>query len=280
MILRPLSKAFKPPSTSDAACILLVAVFVPLTYIFHVTVVMPELHVVGGFWYTLVWLAALFVLFNITSNLLACMLVDTTIKKEILKPPLEPELLRQWHMCDACQALVPPRTWHCDVCDVCIIKRDHHCRFSGCCIGHHNYRYFFYFLVYMCIGAGFVVINASIYLWYLHADYYWRPYTVIALFVPALSFTLFASWENFYLFLYELNILAFGISLLMLIYHFPIFKRGAVMKQRNSTKHDLGLRANAEMVLGKRMHLTWLSPFLRSDLPHDGINWIPGSKAE
>ncbi|KAM8712934.1 hypothetical protein ACLKA7_013291 [Drosophila subpalustris] len=241
---------------------------------------MPELHDVGGFWYTLVWLLALFVLFNITSNLLACMLVDTTIKMHILKPPLEPELLRQWHMCDSCQALVPPRTWHCDICDVCVFKRDHHCRFTGCCVGHHNYRYFFYFLVYMCLGALYVTINASIYLWYLHADYYWRPYTLVTIFVPALSFTVFASWENFYVFVYELNILAFGISALMLVYHFPIFKRGAVMKQRLSSKYDLGLRANAEMVLGKRMYLTWLSPFVRSELPHDGINWIPVSKSE
>jgi len=84
MILRPLNRVFWPPSVADGACFFLIAVFVPLTYIFHVTVVMPELHVVGGFVYTLVWLGALFVLFNITSNWLACMLVDTTIKSKLM----------------------------------------------------------------------------------------------------------------------------------------------------------------------------------------------------
>lgn len=181
-------------------------------------------------------------------------------------------------MCDSCQALVPPRSWHCEICDVCVLKRDHHCRFTGCCIGHHNYRYFFFFVVYLCIGALFSLTTTSIYLWYLHFDTYWSLSTLITVLFPMLSFALYASWENFYMLIYELNILAFGISTLLLIYHLPIFKRGAVMKHRMSTKYDYGLRGNAEMVLGKRMHLTWLSPFVRSELPHDGINWIPNLK--
>ncbi|KRF79153.1 probable palmitoyltransferase ZDHHC24 isoform X2 [Drosophila virilis] len=255
MILRPLERAFLPRSAGDGACFLLIAVCVPLTYMFQVTVIMPELHDVGSFWYTAVWLAGIFLVFNITSNMLACMLVDTSIKLHILKPPVDSHLLSRWHMCDACQTLVPPRSWHCEICNVCVLKRDHHCRFTCCCIGHHNYRYFFYFLLYMGLGALYVSINASIYLWYLHADYYWRPYTLLTVFVPALSLTVHASWENFYV-------------------------RGAVMKERSTSKYDLGLRANMEMVLGKRMHLTWISPFVRSDLPHDGVNWEPATKEE
>lgn len=132
----------------------------------------------------------------------------------------------------------------------------------------------------MGLGALYVSINASIYLWYLHADYYWRPYTLLTVFVPALSLTVHASWENFYLVLYELNLLAFCMCTLLLVYHRPIFQRGAVMKERSTSKYDLGLRANMEMVLGKRMHLTWISPFVRSDLPHDGVNWEPATKEE
>ncbi|EDW59919.2 probable palmitoyltransferase ZDHHC24 isoform X1 [Drosophila virilis] len=280
MILRPLERAFLPRSAGDGACFLLIAVCVPLTYMFQVTVIMPELHDVGSFWYTAVWLAGIFLVFNITSNMLACMLVDTSIKLHILKPPVDSHLLSRWHMCDACQTLVPPRSWHCEICNVCVLKRDHHCRFTCCCIGHHNYRYFFYFLLYMGLGALYVSINASIYLWYLHADYYWRPYTLLTVFVPALSLTVHASWENFYVVLYELNLLAFCMCTLLLVYHRPIFQRGAVMKERSTSKYDLGLRANMEMVLGKRMHLTWISPFVRSDLPHDGVNWEPATKEE
>ncbi|XP_023162730.1 probable palmitoyltransferase ZDHHC24 [Drosophila hydei] len=280
MILRPLHRALLPRSAGDGMCFMLIAAGVPLTYIFQVTVIMPELHNVGSFWYTIIWLAGIFLVFNITSNLLACMLVDTSIKMHILKPPLEPQLLSRWHMCDRCQALVPPRSWHCETCDVCVLKRNHHCRFTCCCIGHHNYRYFFYFLFYMGLGALYVTINASIYLWYLHADFYWRPYTLVTILVPAISLTVHASWENFYVVIYELNILAFLMSVLMLIYHRPILQRGTVVKDRLSNAYNLGLRGNMEMVLGKRMYWTWLSPFVRSELPHDGVNWLPLTKEE
>lgn len=82
MILRSLNRVFRLPSVADAACVLLIGIFVPVTYIFQVTIVLPELTQMGGLLYTILWLAALFVVFNISSNLLAAMLVDTTIKSE------------------------------------------------------------------------------------------------------------------------------------------------------------------------------------------------------
>ncbi|XP_030371204.1 probable palmitoyltransferase ZDHHC24 [Scaptodrosophila lebanonensis] len=277
MILRPLNRVL-PRRVSDLACFLLVAIFVPVTYIFQTTIVLPELHDVGGFWYSAIWVAGLFLVFNLTSNMLACMLVDTTIKIVILKPPMEPDLRCRWRMCEECQALVPPRSQHCDVCKICVLKRDHHCLFTCCCIGHYNYRYFFYFLVYMAIGSLYVSINTSIYLWYLHADVYWRLYTLLKLIFPALLLVIDSSWANFYLFVYELNLLAFSMSTLLLLFHWPVIAHGATAKQRRGKDFDLGLRGNLEMVLGKRMFLTWLSPFVRSELPHDGINWMPNAK--
>lgn len=82
MILRSLNRAFRPPCVTDAGCILLIATFVPITYIFQVTIVLPELTHMGSVLYTILWLGALFVVFNLSSNLLAAMLVDTTIKSE------------------------------------------------------------------------------------------------------------------------------------------------------------------------------------------------------
>ncbi|XP_017040916.1 probable palmitoyltransferase ZDHHC24 [Drosophila ficusphila] len=276
MILRSWDRV-KPRSLSDFACFLLVAIFVPVTYIFQVTVVMPELFAIGGVCYTVLWLASLFLIFNITSNMLACMLVDTSIRMELLKPPVESGKLARWHMCHDCQTLVPPRSWHCEVCNVCILKRDHHCRFTCCCIGHHNYRYFFYYLVYMIIGSLAAAIMESIYLWCLHPDIYWRWSTLFTIFAPVVSLTFYPSWETFYLVIYDLTLLGFCISSLLLVFHWAIVKSGSVTRERGTRKFDRGLRGNLEMVLGTRMHLTWLSPFLRSDLPHDGVNWEPNA---
>ncbi|KAH8275454.1 hypothetical protein KR026_007690, partial [Drosophila bipectinata] len=272
MILRPWDRVL-PRSIADFGCFLLVAIFVPVTYIFQITVVIPELFAIGGFFYTVLWLASLFIVFNISSNMLAAMLVDTTIRMELLKPPSEPVKLGRWRSCHDCQTLVPPRSWHCEVCNVCVLKRDHHCRFIGCCIGHHNYRYFLFFLVYMIIGSLAALITHSVYLWYLHVDVYWQLSSLYTVVAPALSLTLKPSWESFYLIIYELNLLGFGISFLLLIFHWPIVSIGSVSRERNSRKYDRGLRGNLEMVLGHRMHLTWLSPFVRSELPHDGVNW-------
>ncbi|XP_017145864.1 probable palmitoyltransferase ZDHHC24 [Drosophila miranda] len=275
MILRSWDHV-RPRCFADLSCLLLLVVFIPVTYVFHMTLVLPELFGVGSFWYTVIWVAAQFLIFNITANLLACMLVDTTIRMELLKPPLDPDLRARWHMCNECQALVPPRSWHCEVCNVCVLKRDHHCRFTCCCIGHHNYRYFVYFLLYLMIGSFVAGILGGIYLWNVHFDFYYRPFTLITVFVPAVSLTLSPSWESFYLLTYLLTWLAFGISTsLLLVYHWPILKLGSVAKERRSRNYDLGMRANMEMIFGRRMYLTWLSPFVHSELPHDGINWEP-----
>ncbi|KAH8284550.1 hypothetical protein KR018_004114, partial [Drosophila ironensis] len=292
MILRSWDRVF-PRSWSDFSCFLLVAFFVPVTYIFQITIVLPELFAIGGACYTFLWVASVFIIFNISSNMLAAMLVDTTIKSgfkgipnytaylltdfplsvELLKPPSDPEKLARWHMCHDCQALVPPRSWHCDVCNVCVLKRDHHCRFLCVCIGHHNYRYFFYFLVYMLVGSLGAFVTHSVYTWCLHFDYYWRLSHLLTIFAPAVSLTLYPSWESFYLVIYELTLMGFVMSTLLLIFHWPIVSSGSVTRERNSRKYDRGLRGNLEMVLGRRMHLTWVSPFVRSELPHDGVNW-------
>ncbi|KAH8253565.1 hypothetical protein KR032_005999, partial [Drosophila birchii] len=278
MILRSWDRV-KPRSLSDFAAFLLVAVFVPVTYIYQIVIVLPELFVIGGVCYTVLWVASVFLIFNLTSNMLACMLADTSIRMELLKPPVEPVQLARWHMCHDCQTLVPPRAWHCEVCNVCILKRDHHCRFTCCCIGHHNYRYFFFYLVYMIIGSFVAAITQSIYLWHLHLDIYWRWSTLFNIFAPMVSMMLYPSWESFYVVIYDLTLLAFGISSLLLIFHWSIIKNGSVTRERGTRKYDCGRRGNLEMVLGRRMHLTWLSPFVRSDLPHDGVNWEPNAAA-
>ncbi|EDW84343.1 uncharacterized protein Dwil_GK14088 [Drosophila willistoni] len=274
MILRSF-KRVRPRCLADLACFLLVAVFVPVTFIFQVTVVLPELMELFGFGYYLlffIFFIGVFILFNLISNMMACMLVDTSINIELLKPPLDPVQRISWHKCDDCQAEVPPRCRHCDICQICVLKRDHHCRFTGCCIGHYNYRYFFFFLLYLAIGSMISSIMGSIFIC-LHLDIYWHLSTLLTVFAPAVSLALNANWMSFYLLICELSLLSFCTTSLLLVYHSDIFKRGTVVKERGTSRWNLGLHGNSQMVLGKRMHITWLSPFIRSDLPHNGINW-------
>lgn len=61
-------------------------------------------------------------------------------------------------ICKKCIAPKPPRTHHCSVCNTCILKMDHHCPWLNNCIGHFNHRYFFLYMVYMCLGVFFLIV--------------------------------------------------------------------------------------------------------------------------
>ncbi|CAG0897466.1 unnamed protein product [Darwinula stevensoni] len=61
-------------------------------------------------------------------------------------------------ICKKCIAPKPPRTHHCSVCNRCILKMDHHCPWLNNCVGHYNHRYFYLYMVYMCLGCVFILV--------------------------------------------------------------------------------------------------------------------------
>jgi len=61
-------------------------------------------------------------------------------------------------VCKKCILPKPPRTHHCSVCNCCILKMDHHCPWLNNCVGHHNHRYFFLYMVWMVVGCSFLML--------------------------------------------------------------------------------------------------------------------------
>ncbi|XP_005177764.1 probable palmitoyltransferase ZDHHC24 [Musca domestica] len=267
-------KNFLPKRIVDWLCFLLIGVFLPIVFIFEIIVVLPAFHEPGGFWHTFTFIMACFLIFNITGNFMACLMIDTSVDFENLRPPPDAEKLDWWY-CKKCERMAPPRSWHCKVCKCCILKRDHHCLFVGYCIGHRNHRYFMMFVVFLFIGATYAFVYNSLYLWVVKARIYRNFLSFLKMTCPMLMVVSGPLWLNMFLIFYNLNILAFVYSVVLLWYHGSGLFEGGVCYEK-SKRFPYGKpnwRDNLRTVFGKRMHLVWLSPLLKSELPENGIDW-------
>lgn len=81
-----------------------------------------------------------------------------------------------------------------------------------------------------------------------------------------------ASVYQYYLLMYILNMIGAVFTGFLLIYHLRNVWQG-VLTHESLRQFDLGPIENIRMVFGKRWHLAWISPFITSELPFDGIDW-------
>lgn len=265
-------KYFLPKNITDAATFVFILIMIPTTYWYEIFVVLPNTYS-GGFWYYFHLICGTFLMIQTTSNLVAILTVDTSIRGEFLS--ISKKTKSKWHFCSICETIVPPRAWHCNVCDICILKRDHHCMFTGCCIGHMNLRYFLMFIFYMMISSIYATYF-NIFFLLKHLDSFY-PTLLLKLIFPlaTIIFGIDISENQIYLLISMINIFGMFFLLTMLYYHGNLCAKGAVTYEYRHNKFDynLGFKQNFKEVFGERWFLTWLFPTLYSKLPQNGINW-------
>jgi palmitoyltransferase len=258
-----------PRTISDTFVTLFTFCIIPLVYYFELFIVLPHYYTQWGLCYLFHFVCGSFILFNVCSNYVAIVLCDTSIKGRILPTTLGPNS----RFCAVCECIAPPRSWHCNICNVCILKRDHHCMFTSCCVGYHNLRYFVMFVFYIFV--------ATVYASYYNIHFVWELgvlgtlESIIKIIFPLATLFVDYSIEQMYLFLVLIVVVGGVFTGVLLYYHGDLIVRGLVTHERNQRlgQYDLGPKRNVVDALGSRWYLVWVSPFLESKLPHDGITW-------
>lgn len=194
----------------------------------------------------------------------------------------------QWNLCDKCELVVPPRSWHCDICGVCILKRwflttnidkcfhhcksfvtsfrDHHCMFASNCVGHSNHRNFLVFLLYFFIGTTYAFGVNSYYIWILNQELFLTWTTFVKMALP--MFMMFQSTgKEMHLLYYMLILIGSALSGVLLIFHGKLVIRNSLTHEKNKGEYDQGTAANLKLIFGSRWLLSLVWPFTDSPLP-------------
>lgn len=77
-------KHLLPRRLVDWLCFLLIGVFMPIVFIFEMIVVLPAFHEPGGFWHTFTFVLAMFLIFQIKGNFVACLMIDTSVDCKLI----------------------------------------------------------------------------------------------------------------------------------------------------------------------------------------------------
>ncbi|KAH8415998.1 hypothetical protein KR222_006297, partial [Zaprionus bogoriensis] len=268
---------FLPRHPLEIYCFLSIAGFLPIVSLYEILYVLPAIHAPGTFLHTFTFVIWTFLLINIEGNLLACMIIDTSVAHERVK---ESEECKEWRYCKYCERRAPPRSWHCQQCGHCILKRDHHCTFTGCCIGHRNERYFQCFLLYLGIASAVSLCYNVYYMFALNADVYlafFRPRNVFADFRGLQSIC-----QNAQIIVFNLNIILAVFLCSSICCYVPRLLRGQVCyeSEKKLNLYDQGIYRNLRSVFGRRMYVAWLFPTMRSELPDDGYSWRSNASGE
>lgn len=271
MIIR---KKIMPRTVGDLLSMIFVLTIVPLIYWFGLWVVLPELYKDRSTLYALHFVLGNFIMLNIVGNFTYTVLCETSTSRCVVPvSTAKPE--NGWRLCATCEGLSPPRSWHCQTCDTCILKRDHHCIFTGCCVGYYNHRYFVMFLWYLFLGSAYAFYYSSFFIWSRIPFEF--PMSIVRMVFPVAIF--FLGFDNsidqFYLLLYVVAAVGTLYTGVLYVYHFGLILRGVVGNESNRKDYtyDVGWWSNIKEVFGEQWYLTWLVPYAKSQLPHDGVSW-------
>lgn len=143
-------------------------------------------------------------------------------------------------------------------------------------MGHRNQRYFLTLLAYLTVSAAYTN--------YLNMDYTLEVLggeltakAVLTMFLPMLSWTLgLAGAYTFAVsFISAICIVGLLLFVVLLVYHGRnvFFGQTCFEATNNIREFDLGVSENFRQIFGRNWHIAWISPFIVSPLPGNGVEF-------
>ncbi|KAF2351114.1 Palmitoyltransferase DHHC domain [Trinorchestia longiramus] len=199
---------------------------------------------------------------------------DTSILPVVLKPG--------WHYCHYCEHNTPPRAYHCHDCRACILRQDHHCKFTGCCIGHHNQRFFVAAVLHLLLGLSYMLaFQWPLVYQQIGVSFYFFPLVLLA---PhfAWAWGAISHWGMVIATVHCAGIAAWIVCVYVMYKQLCVVVTGATQYE---AKHDIetynvSLSYNVKMALGDRWYLVALWPHVVSVLPSDGLQFAIAGQHE
>ncbi|KAI6243826.1 Palmitoyltransferase [Aphelenchoides fujianensis] len=244
-VVRETKKYANRLQPQDIISITCISVLLPLGYLIQV------FYVLSFFWETFSdswYLRAL----NVYLNIFMLIRVGANGRSA----PLPTVMKAGFRYCHSCHLNAPPRAYHCPVCDKCIFRRDHHCSFAATCVGHFNQR-----------------VAAIVNLWLVLAIAVCWNWSFVALSLP--RFQGLQLWQMFMPHVALLaGFLTLGQFLSVLFFMSSFFRPPTRMEYlMDIFAYNNGLWENVRQALGTRWPLVFVSPFIPSPLPSDGISF-------
>lgn len=268
-ISRRYYKKYMPKVLGDYVAMTFTIVTIHVIALFELFVVLPYIDHDGSKFYWLHAIMGVFIYINVMTSMYLTITTDATSGSVILPSILKPD----WRFCAACEANSPPRSFHCWACKVCILRRDHHCVFTGNCIGHANQRFYMTMILYLWIAASYCTFLNMDYTFEVLGGLNWRSMITMIMPMMAWLFGISATFNFTVCFISSTCLIGFFLLATLIGYHMINIVSGQTVHERAicCKDYDLGFKRNLEVVFGRKWVLAWLSPWVSSPLPSDGI---------
>lgn len=129
-----------------------------------------------------------------------------------------------------------------------------------------------YLVCYLFVGTTYSSAFNGFFIWSLHASRFHSALTYLKLMFPLATLLIDTSAEQYQLVICLINFIGSLFLGFLLFYHARNAINGSVTHEKTKL-YKLGRMENIRLVFGERWYLTWLSPFVESALPHDGVRW-------